>query len=147
MSTETREELKKVLPLAGSIFANPIDTPNLATPEAIAATLPIVSKLPEVDMLIYHLGFHPIGSWGSGRFSRPDFLEPTTKIMREVRQESGKPVLLALRPGLNLDQMKEFLAAQEAFVAAGFPVFHSLQQAARALARVTAWNHTASSTR
>jgi hypothetical protein len=36
--------------------------------------------------------------------------------------------------------MPDFLAAQEAFVKAGFPVFHSLRQAAKAMARVVAWN-------
>jgi len=36
--------------------------------------------------------------------------------------------------------MKDFLTVQEAFVAAGLPVFHSLRQVAKAMARVVAWN-------
>ncbi len=47
---------------------------------------------------------------------------------------------MVLNPALDLNEMKDFLAAQEAFVAAGLPVFHSLRQVARAMARVVAWS-------
>jgi len=36
--------------------------------------------------------------------------------------------------------MTEFLAAQQAFVKAGFPIFYSMRQLARAMVRVIAWN-------
>ncbi len=140
MSPETREKLLKFLPMAGSILDNPIDAPTLSTPEAIGPTLHVLSQLPEVDILIYHLGFHPIGSLGMGRFSAPDFLEPTIDAMKKVWQESGKPIVLALRPGLSVEAMKEFLVTQEAFVNAGFPVFHTLRQAAVAMSRLVSWN-------
>jgi len=139
LSTEERQRLKEVLPLAGSIFANPIDTPNLATPEAIEAAVGVVSRLPGADMLLYHLGFHPISSWGSGQFSDPYFLDAVNGTFRRAREATGKPVLLTLRPGLDLGEMKEFLTAQEALVAAGLPVFHSLRQAGLAMARVIDW--------
>ena len=140
-SVGLREELKKHLPIAGSIFTNPLDTPNLIDPKAISAAMNILGKSPEVDMLIYHLGFHPIGSLGVGRFSSPDFLKPTIDAMKKARQESGKPIVLALRPGLSVEAMKEFLIAQEAFVNAGFPVFHTLRQAAIAMSRLVSWNN------
>jgi acyl-CoA synthetase (NDP forming) len=140
LSSEVRDELKQVLRVVGSILANPIDASNLTNPETIKATMRIVSRLPDINMLIYHLGFHPIGSWGGGRFSSPSFFKPAINGMKEVQKESGKPVLMVMRPGLNLEDMKEFLATQEAFTNAGFPVFYSLGQAARAMSRVIAWN-------
>ncbi|HEY90373.1 MAG TPA: hypothetical protein G4O07_00940 [Dehalococcoidia bacterium] len=141
MSPETREKLLQFLPMAGSILANPIDAPTLSTPEAIGPTLRVLSQLPEINILIYHLGFHPIGSLGIGRFSSQDFLEPTIDAMKKVWQESGKPIVLALRPGLSVEAMKEFLVAQEAFVNAGFPVFHTLRQAAVVISRLVSWNN------
>jgi hypothetical protein len=36
--------------------------------------------------------------------------------------------------------MEEFVAAQEAFVKAGLPVFHSLRDGARAMSRVVDWS-------
>ena len=139
LSPEVQEELRQFLPLAGSIFSNPVDAPNLATPEAISATMRVLSKVPEIDMLVYHLGFHPISSWGGGRFTSSSFLNPVIEVMTEIRQAVGKPVLLALRPVLDLDLIRELLAVQEAFVKAGFPVFHSLREAGKAMSRVIAW--------
>ncbi len=131
--------MMKHLPVAGSIFTNPVDTPNLATPEAIATALRILSRVPEIDMILYHLGFHPISRWGFGRFSSPAFLEPLIASIAEVRESTGKPVLMALRPPLESGGMEEFLAAQAALVEAGTPVFHSLGEAAKAMSRVVPW--------
>jgi acyl-CoA synthetase (NDP forming) len=140
LSAEVQAELRRDLPLAGSIFSNPIDTPNLATPKAISTAARVLSKAPDVHMIVYHLGFHPISMWGFGRFSSSAFLEPVIASFKEVREATGKPVLLALRPPLDVGGMEEFVAAQTAFVNAGLPVFHSLRGAARALSRVVNWS-------
>ena len=140
LSPEVQTELKQFLPLAGSIFGNPVDAGNLAFPEAILATMRVVGKVPDIHMLVYHMGFHPISRWGGGRFSSAAFLQPAIDAMRQAQRATGKPVLLALRPAPDLDGMKDFLSVQEAFVAAGFPVFPSLRQVAKAMARVVAWN-------
>ena len=140
LSPEIQAELRQSLPLAGSIFSNPLDTPNLATPEAISVAMNVVGKDPNIHMLAYHLGFHPISRWRGDRFSSASFLQPTIDAMKQAQQATGKPILLALNPALDLVGMKEYLAVQEAFVAAGFPVFHSLRQAARAMAHLLTWS-------
>ena len=140
LSSETRAEMMKELPVAGSILTNPVDTPNLATPEAIATALRILSRVPEVHMILYHLGFHPISRWGFGRFSSPAFLEPLIASIDEVRKSTGKPVLMALRPPVGSGGMEDFLAAQAALVEAEVPVFHSLGEAAKAMSRVVPWS-------
>ena len=140
LSSGVQAELRRHLPLAGSIFTNPVDTPNLATPEAISTAVRILGESADIHMILYHLGFHPLSRWGFGRFSSPAFLEPVITSLVEVTKATGKPVLLALRPPLDLDGMKEFLDAQAAFVEAGLPVFHSLRNAAEAISRVVAWN-------
>ncbi len=139
-SSATQAELKDELPIAGSIFTNPLDTPNLATPEAISIALRILSRVPEVHMLVYHLGFHPISSWELGRFSSEAFLQPVIDSMLETQATTGKPVILAVRPPLDVHGMTEFLKTQRAFVEAGLPLFHSLDQLARAMARVVGWS-------
>jgi len=140
LSPEVQSELKKYLPLAGSIFNNPVDTPNLASPEAMLAALRVVGRVPDIHMVVYHMGFHPISRWGGGRFSSADFLKSATDALRQAHEETGTPILLALNPATDLNGINDFLAVQEVFVGAGFPVFHSLRQAARAMARVVAWN-------
>jgi acyl-CoA synthetase (NDP forming) len=140
LSPEVQAELRQFLPLAGAIFGNPVDATTLLSPEAISATMRVLGRVPDIHMLIYHLGFHPTSRWGRGPLFSPSLVQPTIEALIQAQQASGKPVLLALRPAPDLGGMKDFLAAQEAFVGAGFPVFHSLRQAARAIARVVAWN-------
>jgi acyl-CoA synthetase (NDP forming) len=140
LSPEVQAKLRRDLPLAGSIFSNPIDTPNLATPGAISTAVRVLSEAPEIHMVLYHLGFHPISQWGYDRFSSAAFLDPVIASLTEVTEATGKPILLALRPPLDLNGMKEFLAVQEAFVKAELPVFHSLRAGAKAMSRVVAWS-------
>ena len=140
LTEKVQAELKSHLPLAGSIFINPIDTPNLTTPEAVSVAMRVLGAQPEIHMLVYHLGFHPIGSWGYGRFFSEEYRDALINSFLEAQEISNKPVLLALRPGQNMRAMEEFLAAQEAFVKAGLPVFHSLSHVASAMARVVGWN-------
>ncbi|GAI04295.1 unnamed protein product [marine sediment metagenome] len=140
LSPEVQAELGQFLPMAGAIFSNPVDATNLVSPEAISATMRVLGEVPDIHMLIYHLGFHPASRWGDGRLCSAEFLQPAIDALTQAQKATGKPVLLALRPAPDLDGMKDFLAAQEAFVGAGFPVFHSLRQAATAMARVVAWN-------
>ena len=140
LSAQVQAELRRDLPLAGSTFGNPVDTPNLATPGAISTAVRVLGEVPDVHTIIYHLGFHPISRWGFGRFGSPAFLEPVIESFVEMTEATGKPVLLALRPPLRSNCVEEFVAAQAAFVKAGLPVFHSLREAARAMSRVLAWS-------
>ena len=139
-SPEEQEKLREFLPLAGSIFSNPVDVGSLINPELISATMSLLGTFPGVDMLVYHLGFHPISRWAEGRFSSPSFLQPAIDAFKKAQQTTGKPVVLVLRPAPDLNGIKDFLATQEAFVNAGLPVFQSLTQVGIAMARVVAWN-------
>jgi acyl-CoA synthetase (NDP forming) len=139
-SDDVQSALKESLPIPGSIFCNPLDTPNLGTPEAIASAMDVIGKIPDIHVLVYHMGFHPVTAWGYERFSASDFLVPVIEILTKVRRTTGKPIVLAIQPGLDEIGFREFFAVQNAFVKAGFPVFHSLHQAATAMARVIKWN-------
>jgi hypothetical protein len=140
LSLEVQEELKRNLPVAGGIFTNPLDTTNLTAPEPIATAIQVLGRVPDIHMLVYHIGFHPASSWGLNRFNSESFLTPVTGVMREFLRATGKPVLLALRPPQDMYGMPEFLAVQQAFVEAGFPVFYSMRRLARAIARIVARN-------
>ncbi|MBU2514243.1 CoA-binding protein [bacterium] len=138
-SNDIQTRLKSVLPVDGGIFMNPLDTVNLIDPEAIAAAFNVLCKSDEVDILVYHMGFHPIGMWGIGRFSEKKYLDQLIQTMVQARETGGKPILLALRPAQDLTAMKEFLEVQKAFVDSGFPVFHSLGNLALAVNRIIDW--------
>jgi acyl-CoA synthetase (NDP forming) len=137
---EIRTELTEFLPLAGSIFGNPLDTRSLMSAEGISAVLNRLGRLPDIHMFVYHHGFHPTSRWGSGFRLSSSNLSQFTNALLDVQRLTGKPVLLALRRPTDLTGMQDFLATQEAFVEAGFPVFYSLRQLAKAIVRAVTWN-------
>ncbi len=139
LSPEVQTKLKQCLPVEGGGFTNPVDATNLVSPEAIYAALCVVGKVSDIHTLIYHLGFHPLSHWGNGRLSSTTYLQAAIDAFTQAQQAADKPVMLVLRPPPDLVGMKEFLATQKAFVKARFPVFHSLYNAAKAIARVVAW--------
>jgi acyl-CoA synthetase (NDP forming) len=117
-----------------------VDVLALAAPEGISTAARILGRAPEIDLIVYHLGFHPITRWGYGRFASAEFRESMTASLLELQEATGRPVVLALRPPLEVNALSEFLAAQESFVTAGLPVFHSLRDAAQAMSRVVTWS-------
>jgi acyl-CoA synthetase (NDP forming) len=139
-SAEVRAKLGQFLVVKGGILTNPIDSRNLISPEVIYSTLSLLGKLPEIHTLVYHMGFHPISQWGDGRFVSPSYLRAVTEAFQNARKESGKPVMIALCPALDLPGMKDYLVVQEAFVNGELPVFHSLRGVARTVARLVDWN-------
>ena len=139
LSIEAEEALKAVLPVDGSIFANPLDTPNMGTPDAISKTLSIIGRLSDIHMLVYHMGFHPISRWGMGRFNSEVFKKEFTDALLTARKETKKPVYAIFRPPMDMAGMEEFLGVQSAMVAAGLPVFHDFSNFAKALSGIVNW--------
>ena len=134
-----RAELGRWLPLAGSILVNPVDSAPLFQGDTIRAVMGILAALPEVHLLMYHLGFHSASRWGHGQFETPAFWEPAIAAMQAVREASGKPVALFLRPAADRLGAEEFRTVLDACVRAGFPVFQSMRQGARAIASIIRW--------
>ena len=139
LTTDLRRELGRFLPTAGAIFSNPLDATNVVIPDIIHKTLKTLGAAPEIHMMLYHMGFHPVTRWGDGRFANEFFRQPATDALRKAHEETQKPVLLALGPASDLAGAEELFKMQESFVKAGLPVFHSLEKAALAMARVEAW--------
>ena len=136
-----QSSLKSVLPVDGGIFKNPLDTINLIEPDAIELAFNVIIDLAEIDLIAYHMGFHPMGGWGLGRFSQPAYLENLLNVMNQARKKTSKAILIALRPPLDVVSMEEFLVVQRAFVENEFPVFHSMGQLALAMNRLIDWKN------
>ncbi|MBT6502144.1 MAG: hypothetical protein HOK67_19850 [Deltaproteobacteria bacterium] len=140
-TADLQDQLKQVLPVVGSIMSNPLDTTNMATPEAITAGLEVLSGAADIDMIVYHLGFHPISKWGMGFFSTKEPIQKMVAAMKAGMGTSQKALMIAMRVPQTLEGMQEFLIAQEVFVENGFPVFHHMGDLARAMRRVITWSN------
>lgn len=138
-SESVQSELGVFLPRVGGIFSNPLDATNLMFPDMIYRSLKVLGSDRGIDMMLYHMGLHPVTRWGEKRFTSGYFLEPATEALRKAHDECGKPVMLALGPASDMAGTEELLKVQESFVNAGLPVFRSLEKAALAMARVVQW--------
>ncbi len=139
LSKGVQKELSKFLLIAGAIFANPLDATNLIFPDVIYKTMKVLGEVPEIHILMYHMGFHPVSRWGGGLFSNDFFLKPAVEALHKAKTETGKPVIIVLGQASDMVGTEEQLKVQEAFVRGGLPVFHSLEKAAIGMARVEAW--------
>jgi acyl-CoA synthetase (NDP forming) len=139
LSARAEGRLKEVLPVDGSIFANPLDTPNMASPDAIYKTLAVIGGLPEIHMLVYHQGFHPISRWGMGRFSTDVFKKDFVEALLSARKETRKPVYTILRAPLHMAGLEEFLSVQSTLVKARLPVFYDFSNFSKAIAGILQW--------
>jgi len=139
LTADVQAQLKHLLPNAGGIFTNPLDATNLVYPDVIYKTLKVIGGSPGIDMIMYHMGFHPVTRWGEGIYSSDFFLKPAAEALHKARNEIGKPLLLPLGPASDMVGMEEMLKVQAAFVSEGLPVFRSIEKAALAMARVESW--------
>jgi len=139
LTPDVQAQLKDLLPNAGAIFTNPLDANNLIYPDVIYKTLKVIGGAPGIDMIMYHMGFHPVTRWGEGIFSSDPFLKPACEALHKAHEEINKPLVMALGPASDMVGMEEMLKVQAAFVGAGLPVFRSIEKGALAMARVEVW--------
>jgi len=139
LTPDVQTQLKELLPNAGAIFTNPLDATNLMYPDVIYKTLKVIGGSPAIDMIMYHMGFHPATRWGEGIYSSEFFLKPAAEAIHKAHDEIGKPLILALGPASDMVGMEEMLKVQAAFTGAGLPVFRSIEKAALAMARIERW--------
>ncbi|HLB28862.1 MAG TPA: CoA-binding protein, partial [Dehalococcoidia bacterium] len=135
---ETQEALWGLTPVPGNSLRNPIDAVTLLKPDYLREAIRIVAGAPGIDTVLFHLGFGP--RWGPrGRgFHRPP-LDETLAALTEARQLTDKPIVLAILPPWEPEALEELHSMQEGFWRAGFPVFHSLERAARAISYLLDW--------
>lgn len=139
LSAATISRLRKYISLVGNILTNPVDAQELTLAGPIYRTIEILAEESTIHSLIYHMGFHPLSLWGSGRLSSRPHLDDIVEAFKKAREKTKKPVVLVLNPAVDEGGMEEFLQVQRACVDAGLPVMHSMSGAAKAISRVHEW--------
>lgn len=138
----TQEALREFNPAAGTSVRNPVDTIAIFEPPKLENTLRIIGEAPNIDVILYHTSF----SWGRNRRTSamfgPDpkaYMEMTIQQMIRGREASGTPIVVVLRPPLDVESMERTAAFQEKCWRAGFPVFPTIPRAANAIAKTLRW--------
>lgn len=134
---ETQDVLRRVTHEAGTSIRNPIDTTSVFDDEGFDATLGACAAAPNVDVILFHTGF----GWGPN-VRLPGVQERMARqaaALGRIQEQSGKPVLIAIRPATNETGWQQSNDFQELAWRAGLATFPSIARAATALARVLAW--------
>jgi acyl-CoA synthetase (NDP forming) len=138
----TQTSLGEINPVAGTSVRNPVDTIAIWEPSKLEQTLRIIGEAENIDVILYHTSL----SWGRGRRSLammgPDpahFMQMQVQQMVKARDSSGTPIVVVLRPPLDVESMERTAAFQEKCWQAGFPVYPTIPRAANAIAKTLRW--------
>src|SRR5437867_8911577 len=138
----TQKALGEINPVAGTSVRNPVDTIAIFEPPKLEQTLRIIGEAEDIDVILYHTSF----SWGRGRRSMAmlgadpvRYMQLQVQQMVKARDASGTPIVVVLRPPLDVESMERTAAFQEKCWQAGFPVFPTIPRAANTIAKVLRW--------
>jgi acyl-CoA synthetase (NDP forming) len=138
----TQKALGEINPVAGTSVRNPVDTIAIFEPPKLEQTLRIIGEPENIDVILYHTSF----SWGRARRSMAmlgadpvHYMQMQVQQMVKAREASGTPIVVVLRPPLDVESMERTAAFQEKCWQAGFPVFPTIPRAANAIAKVLRW--------
>jgi len=133
---ETLDALAKVTQEAGTSIRNPIDTTSLWQEGGFEATLTPCVMAPNADAVLYHTSFG--GNWPGSNDMHARMINETT-ILKRLRDETGKPIVVAIRQAMNasgLAQSQEFINLCSKNKIATCP---TIARAGVALARLIEW--------
>ncbi len=129
---ETRRSLSEMIPEAGTSVRNPIDSAPVVVQnlELFARTLGLVARSEVIDFLMVFL-YAEVPMYADN----PALLQGHIDTVMKAAPTLGKPVVLVLGTGGAEWIAKEVHEARETCLRAGFPIFSSVESAARAISR------------
>jgi len=128
---ETRVELKKFTPQAGSSTANPVDSSMMFSPGGSYKTIEIAAACSQIDLLIIYV----LLDWPLRQREGLNTMESVTDSIIRAGKTIEKPMAIVLHTSGALPAWQGLLQLQERCQEAGFPVFHTVGSAALALSR------------
>jgi acyl-CoA synthetase (NDP forming) len=140
---KTMEELRKLVPIAGTSIRNPLDAWPIFHSGSLLGAVKIVGFDENINSVILHIGdfsrFFRHREDASKEVSKK-FVEDLLDACKYVRDELKKPVMLCADPPHPIsleteaiEAMGNHIEAQTAFQNEGFPIYPSIQRAAKAI--------------
>lgn len=138
---ETMEELRKLVPIAGTSIKNPLDAWPIFYSGALPEAIKVVGLDRNINSVIMHVGdFSRFFRRREGKAAEEiykKFIGNLLDACKYVRDELKKPVMLCARArypvGLKTEAVEYHIKAQTAFQNEGFAIYHSIQRAAKAI--------------
>ena len=128
---ETKTELKKFTPQAGTSINNPIDSSMMFSPEECYKTIEITAACPEIDLLV----LYTLLDWPLRDRAGLNMVDTVIDSIIRAGKTTEKPIAIVLNSSGALPAWQGLLQLQEKCLSAGLPVFHSVGSTALALSR------------
>ena len=133
LSQEIRSKLTGILPNAGSIYTNPVDTPViLKDTNDLQKTINIFSEWNDIDVIFLHLAYEIVG-WSLDLLIESGLAAIIGERLTQFAKGVGKPVAIILHYVIRPQAYQLLAEDQRTCLEAGFPVFTSIDSAAKAL--------------
>jgi acyl-CoA synthetase (NDP forming) len=109
-------------------------------PAKLRETVSIVGAAENINAVMFHISFS-FGGWrrSASWFDPQTYRERAVEALVDARTACGKPVVVMLRPPLDVQAMEQSVAFQELCWRADIPVFPSIPRAANAFAKLLRW--------
>jgi len=142
-AAEIREQLRQILPPAGTSIRNPVDFgAPILPPVIIEKMLEIAASVKNIDTIMATQALHYILS---GKLSflfdtSGSFVQDSVQAPVNIKRRFGKPVIMVLPIGSDevemIDAERGRREIQAIYLNEGIPVYPTLERAARAVANV-----------
>ena len=132
---ETRKKLESIIPEAGAVARNPVET-TLGIDGAVdfyTRGLTIVDADPEIDFIMTHIA---VDVYGRRQSEWREQLVKAADVLADITITLVKPLVVVLSAGENADTVAAVLEARQRLLDAGVPVYLSIEAAARAMSRL-----------
>lgn len=151
-NTKTLEQIQTLVPPIGASFQNPIDLGNPWTsPSAYRQIITVASSDPQIDTLILVMWHLPL--FYARRELLWDFFQQVIEVPITIGKSQQKPFVIVLcTTPTEVEMLKvegEWRKIKDRYLAAGIPVYPTVERAAKALTNFIAYheiqNHEATS--
>jgi len=134
-----KNELKKIMPVTGNIFTNPVDFNLLyLSPEKVAQAVRVVGSWPGIDLLILHLKVESTHA----TLVEQKLLEPLVEAFICAAKEVKIPTALVVHAIHTTESYHEFLKVQQMCSEAGLPCYPSIQRTVSAIDKLIKYYQT-----
>ena len=136
LPARTRHELTEIHSTeTGRIFRNPVDIQVPMGSELLLKSFETIARSDGIDILMIHIGFD---YWGW--FDREAFVAPAVEAMLRLKDLTSKPVVPVLHSCATVAAINLASQAATTLIKAGFPVYPSINRAAKAINRFIQYN-------
>lgn len=136
---ETRRQLEGIIPEAGAGVRNPVESERSmsGTADFYTKGLKMIDNDPQIDFILIHIG---VDVYGGRQADLQEQLMKAAEVLVSTAQTLTKPIVAVFYAGEHLETIAAVLEVRRRVLAAGIPVYLSIEAAAKAVSKLIAYH-------